>query len=490
MRRTVLAIALSTLTVAGLCLVPSGSQAAPMTVPSRSPIAAYALLVPDSVSESGLIARVVLPGGVGCPRLEVTVTGKRGARQVYRPMQQRSTGPTTLNAFSSLLVCEARIPKGALAASVAGRSIPSAKPRNVDAIALLGDSGCRLKGAAFQACNDPAEWPLAAVSRRVAVDQPDVVVYLGDFFYRESACPMSAEALCGGSPDPLPGAPFTDSGWGWIADALVPMAPLLSAAPLVVVRGNHELCSRGGNGYFLLFDPTFGTGAQCAPASDGIAPTVFSPTRAVDLAIKGGRSLRLVNVDSANGSDTSIDDSLAIVQRPLFERAARFAKRADESWLLTHRPISSIVSTEYLPVPPGEATPWTSVTQAYSSYGLLGDFDLLLSSHIHVAQAVQIPGQPGQIVLGNAGTALDPSTGYAIPKYGPLSNASGQTLVPLPPLPPYPPIPTARYLETWVQFGYAVASPSTSGWSIAMRDVAGQTFATCTAADHEVSCSR
>jgi len=50
---------------------------------------------------------------------------------------------------------------------------------------------------------------------------------------------------------------------------------------------------------------------------------------------------------------------------------------------------------------------------------LLSHYNLILSSHLHLAQAVQIPGQPGQMIIGNGGTQLDPPTGYETPGFGP-----------------------------------------------------------------------
>jgi len=451
--------------------------------PAHAPLAAYALAASTSESASGLIARVVLPAGVGCPSLDVMMPAKQGSKKVRKAMQERKAGATTLNAFSTLLVCEAPIPKGARAASIAGRSIPAFIPRNIDSIALFGDSGCRLKGTEVQACNDSAQWPLARIAQSIVRDKPDVTIFLGDFFYREESCPTANSAICGGSPAPLPEAPFTDSAWGWVADVLTPMGPLLSATPLVVVRGNHEQCSRGGNGFYLMFDPAFGTSRSCAPAA-GVAPTVYSPTRAVDLSIKGGRGLRLVNVDSANGSDNTIDDTIAASLRPLYERAHNLAKASDEAWLLTHRPLSGVLSNQYLPVPQGESTTWTSVTQAYASYGLLDPFSLSLSSHVHIAQAVQIPGQPGELILGNGGTELDPTTAYPIPPYGPLTNASGQPLAP-----ERGTLPTAQSLQTWVTFGYAMAAPAATGWTIALNDVRGEAFATCRLKGRQITCA-
>ena len=487
MKRTSLIAALTLAMIAGAGAVSMPSQAAPVPTPSLNIIAAYSLVVPRSVSESGLVVRAVLPGGLGCPRMDVGVPAKSGVKQVKRPMQERKAATTTNNAFATLRVCEAKVPVRALTVSVAGRTVPAKMPRNIDSIAIFGDSGCRIKGSTIQACNDPAAWPLPRVVRSIVRDKTDIAIFLGDYFYREEACPQSANPLCGGSPGPLPGAPFTDSAWGWVADVLLPMGLLFQTRPLVALRGNHEECSRGGNGYYLMFDPSFGTAQNCAPSAAGVAPVVYSPTTAIDLSIAGGRSLRLVNVDSANGNDTAIDDTIAANQRLLFQQAATFAKGADEAWLMTHRPIAALVSTELLPVPPGEATPWSSVTQAYASYGLLGDFDLSLTSHIHLAQAIQVPGLPGELVLGNAGANLEVPTGYAIPPYGPLQTASGQSLIP-PPLPPLPPIPTASSLETWVEFGYAVAKPTSDGWQIDLKDDEGVTFATCDAVDREIAC--
>ena len=461
---------------------PAVSPAA--SAPSRSVVAAYSLIVPSQVAASGLIARAVLPGGVGCPLLDATVKSSKGTKKVRVTMTARRAGDTTRDAFHALLVCEARMPKGATVASVAGRSIPAAIPATVNRIAVFGDSGCRLKGTAIQACNDPQEWPLALNARSMVRDRPDVAIFLGDFFYREAACPAANSALCGGSPAPLSGVPFTDSAWGWVADVFVPMAPLFQALPLHVIRGNHELCTKGGNGYFLFFDPAFGTSQACAPSPEGVAPVVNSPTTSVDLAISGGRTLRLVSVDSSNGVDDAIDDTIAASLRPLYVEADRQARGADEAWLLTHRPITAIVSSTYLPPPPTAATQWTSITNTFASSGLLGGYDLMLSSHVHLAQAVQIPGLPGEIVLGNAGALLEPTTGYGIPEYGPLADAYGVPLTTV-----VPQIPTATAITTWVRYGYALATPAKSGWTFEMKGVDGTRFATCRTGTGNLVCS-
>lgn len=60
---------------------------------------------------------------------------------------------------------------------------------------------------------------------------------------------------CGGSGLPETGRSLPDSWEAWRADFFAPAAPLLSRAPWVPARGNHELCSRAGPGWFYFLDP-------------------------------------------------------------------------------------------------------------------------------------------------------------------------------------------------------------------------------------------
>ncbi len=64
--------------------------------------------------------------------------------------------------------------------------------------------------------------------------------------------------------------PFKDSAMDWSADALTPITAALAAAPLAVVRVNHEDCNRGGNGYFIYMDPREGTEKTCAPHAPSV----------------------------------------------------------------------------------------------------------------------------------------------------------------------------------------------------------------------------
>ena len=134
--------------------------------------------------------------------------------------------------------CVVAVPAGAVAAVLSGKPLPLARP-NPQRILIFGDTGCRLApGNPTQDCNDPVAWPFPKIAAMAASARPDLVIHVGDYHYRETACPGDARG-CAGSP----------FGYGWDA-----AAPLLAAAPWVLVRGNHEACSRAGEGWFRFMD--------------------------------------------------------------------------------------------------------------------------------------------------------------------------------------------------------------------------------------------
>lgn len=440
-------------------------------------ISAYSVAAPRTEVASGLVARAILPAGLTCPSVRV---GLLNGNVRLVAMQERPRPENTSSAFAPLIVCSAPIPKGARQASIAGKVIPAAMPREIQRMALLGDSGCRVTSWEVQNCSDPAQWPLSRIGQSVATDKPDVIVFNGDFFYREAPCPTGQETLCAASPGQIPGLPFTDSAYGWMADVFVPLAPMLSAAPLVVIRGNHEECSRGGNGYFYFFDPRQGTTSTCAPlmvngvpTAPAMAPTATYP---IDLRVSSTRTLRLAIVDSSGGNDLSVSP-YAVIQRPAYEQAASMAMpgAGRESWLITHRPIFGFASSVF--DAPGQAVVWGSADQAAAAWGLLGNYDLVFSSHMHIAEVVQLPGLPSQLILGNAGTLLDPVSGYDLPTQG-FTVGPGQTY----------PVPRSAWVD--VRFGYAIATPQEAPgtWRLQMRDPAGADFATCGLRNQQLYC--
>ncbi|MDQ1741850.1 MAG: mycothione reductase, partial [Pseudonocardiales bacterium] len=72
-------------------------------------------------------------------------------------------------------------------------------PERPERLVILGDSGCRLKGGFVQNCRDPGGWPFARIAALAAARRPDLVIHVGDYYYRETPCP-AGNAGCAGSP--------------------------------------------------------------------------------------------------------------------------------------------------------------------------------------------------------------------------------------------------------------------------------------------------
>lgn len=194
----------------------------------------------------------------------------------------------------------------------------------------------------------------------------------------------------------------------------------------------------------------------------------LTPTFAADLTVDPERTLRVVVVDSSSGNDCE-PSSIVPLERTRYERAQQLAK-GRESWLVVHRPITGWQPSDDC-APDGG---WVSADQAAASLGPLDPFQMLLSSHIHVAEAVYIPGVPGQLVIGNGGTLLEPGT-------GPVA-ATGPTFTGV----SYP-APTSSWVDK--RFGYVMASPASgSGWTMQMHEPSGGIYAKCSLASKRVTC--
>jgi hypothetical protein len=266
-------------------------------------------------------------------------------------------------------VCETSLPDDAEKVHLGNVhvALPPKEPRK---IVVLGDTGCRIKknsdGFVIQACNDPQKWPFAAVAKAAAAEKPDLIVHLGDYHYRENACP-EGESRCAGSA-------YGDVWGAWSQDFFEPVRPLLAQAPWIFVRGNHELCSRAGNGWFRLFDPR----PALESCVDRSAPYVL---------VLGQHMLAVL--DSADDKNTQ--DGLNQLPAPIDAHL----------WILGHRPFLT-------PPQPGEAS--EAPASLPSHLRGLGKVSVVLAGHRHVMSLNQFrDNRPLELILGNSGTELDPS---------------------------------------------------------------------------------
>ena len=201
----------------------------------------------EFASDGSLSVRSIAAAGAACPAITAD-----GAAVVARPR-------AAPNSVFPVQVCEAGVPARTAGLTAGGATLP-ALPAQVNRIVVIGDTGCRVEGRSVQDCNDPVAWPFAAIARAAAVRRPDLVIHVGDYYYREGACPAGRSGCAG--------TPHGDAWPTWQADFFQPAMPLLAAAPWVMVRGNHEACRRGGVGWFRLLDP----GAPRADCVDRTPP--------------------------------------------------------------------------------------------------------------------------------------------------------------------------------------------------------------------------
>ncbi|HMH65768.1 MAG TPA: metallophosphoesterase, partial [Rhizomicrobium sp.] len=314
--------------------------------------------------------------------------------------------------------------------------LPVANPQR---ILVLGDTGCRIKGAALQACNDPAKWPFPQLAAAAAGLKPDLVIHVGDYLYRESPCPPG-DAGCAGSP-------WGDNWITWQADFYTPAAPLLAAAPIVLVRGNHEDCARAGPGWLRLQGPSANTDA-CAP---------HLPVYTVELG-----SLRLAVMDDASASDTDIT-------RPDNETYAAeltgMGATQAPVWFVHHRPTWAAI-TGPLGIPIGGNLTLIDASRLNALHGgplVAPNVELMLSGHIHTFEAINFAkGLPPQIVAGNGGDNLD-----ITPKD--LRGAQFQG---------HSGVTVADGLSVG-GFGFLLMTKAGDGWAIDLYDSAGTKTRTC-----------
>ena len=267
----------------------------------------------------------------------------------------------------------------------------------------------------------------------------------------------------GPSPDRLfSRGPVGDTWDAWKADFFDPAGPLLRAAPWIVARGNHEICTRAGAGYMRLLEPHLA-------GQDGLPPCQEQlPPYTIALA---GHAFTVMDSSGAPDQDPSPDQVAA------YTAQFRGLHPAPGSWLITHRPIWGVITKK------DKATGVRGVTirnatlqQALAPWnGRLPDgFDLVVSGHIHLWEALNFAdGRSPQFVFGSGGTELS----HAIKK---------KILVGLP-----VDGTTLRDSRAYDVWGYTMLTPAAGPgrWKAELFDQTGKRETTCDVKPARAKCA-
>lgn len=373
----------------------------------------------------GPTARTIVDQGEQCP--DLTIDGRR------ERMRTRSL-PSKLYPVRG---CEAALPANIAAASIGNRPLPVHKLGRTAKIAILGDTGCRRALShsggppSIQDCNDPEAWPFKQVADSIAAWDPDLILNVGDYYYREAFC---RNGKC---------VKATYDWSRWNADWFTPAAKVLPSAPWVMVRGNHEDCDRAAEGWFRFLETRDYLWENTRTCKSNL---LYTPPYDVRIG-----DLRFIVYDSSGIADYKVDKTQVEV---MTNQLGLYANKAAGAWMMLHHPFWGFGAWG-----PETETMWTAWNAAGAN---VPNPALMLTGHMHLLEMVSYADNKiPQIVAGNGGTALDKT---------PMKDPKGQVV-------------GGRTITDFYghsDFGWIAATQNAGSWLFDIRDKSGKTTATCT----------
>lgn len=437
------------------------------TTPSGPAEYRYVLLGPDGAP----VARVITVNGQ-CPSIDID-----GASQAMTVRMAPATIPVRPSRLDlpapkasefPVLTCEMALPKGTTRAAIGGQPLPlpKADPRR---IVVLGDTGCLVNASyqVFQSCDDPELWPFPNIANAAAAMAPDLVIHVGDYHYRESAC-APGNIGCAGSP--------WGYGWdAWQADFFQPTRNLFAAAPWIVVRGNHESCNRAGQGWWRFMDPRPVMPRQDCNAAADDAIGNYSDAYVVPLG--NGSDTQFIVFDSSNVGVTPLNPSELIYRNYKSEMEYAFARtaQAPRVFFMSHHPVLGFAANPSKPESPfpGNAGLQSVMSALYSTALVPPNVKTMLSGHNHLFEFTSFSTDyPPQFIVGNGGDWLDQP--FPVPFPAGQQPAPGAVV---------------KELVSASRFGFMTMDRADAGWLIRVWDARAVLMSTCTLVDRQASCT-
>jgi len=453
---------------------------------------AYSLLAPGDNGKPLVFARVVLEApDAHCPVL-IGSDGSQVSTQL-RPLNIKGAQALDAAVFP-VTVCEAVIQTGITYTEATLGIALNSVTLEAEHVQVYGDSGCKIKDCGLSGPSTQFKTLTDAGAQQAA----DLILHMGDYNYRGTSAHFADKYIdgkkhkiyaydAGDTPTPEPSCSYYDTyysqnadnspkpdNWNtWKADFFSSAGALLPKAPWVFTRGNHELCSRAGPGWFYFLGPGSalpGSGLaqmQCPDQGDFKQPP---PSAENHITVIPSYRLTLDRInlwvtDSANACDEFSGNPLTQEYQTHYSRLANATNGDDTpTWVIGHRPIwghqnggdMNYMQQVAIRNTPTQALP-TSVT-------------LSLAGHMHIYESLtflddnnQPSGRPPQIVIGTSGVALSGAPGS-----GELNCLDGERAV---------------YNSQNSQYGYLQMSLTQSGqWKGDLKNSLGGDIANCDSA--------
>jgi hypothetical protein len=268
-------------------------------------------------------------------------------------------------------------------------------------------------GDVWQFCNEnnlTTGYPFPSIAQAAANLNPDVVIHVGDYQYRDNECPPDV-AGCAGSP--------WGYGWDtWEADFFAPAQPLLAAAPMVLNRGNHEQCTRAGQGWYRFLDTNQYDGTPGKDCNLSANDNIGSYNAAYGVQLRA--DTQAIVFDSNNVSKNTITNSgsNAVQWQAYTAELAQAAAIASSPSMFNiwtnHHPILGFAQSGSTTTM-GQVALLDVMEAAYPSTLFPPNINMVLHGHTHLFEAIDFSQvsapstYPATFVSGNAGTQLDTS---------------------------------------------------------------------------------
>lgn len=456
-----------------------------LVVTTHAAAYAFSMLAPGTGSSPVIFARIILDAANQvCPQL----TGSDGSSLAtqLRPKNPVAGGAVLSEVNFPVTVCEAVLQENVAYSNHQMGIALAAVTLNPQQVQVYGDSGCKVADCGVSG----ASADFQALANLGTTKAHDLILHMGDYNYRGTSGHFARSSNghkiyaydAGDVPNPAPSCTYNDTyysqnainspkpdSWSyWKADFFEAAKILLPTAPWVFARGNHELCSRAGAGWFYFLGPgssLTGSGAsqlQCPDQGDFNNPPQGAGQRIemIPAYMVALQNFQVWVMDSANACDTFHSNPLTPQYTQQYEELAKLSANNKPTWVMSHRPIWGYQSG-------GAINNMLQTALAKTTAGKMpGSVSLSLAGHMHIYESLTFfdssgaaTTRPPQIVIGNSGVSLGGAPGS-----GTAAGLDGQS---------------AKY-NSAQRFGYLQMSVDASGaWSGQVSDESDSAIVSC-----------